>query len=61
MREEEEKGKEITRRMPKRATAIVLNENEQEDVTRRTKRHRREHHVVVRALGQVARQRTREG
>lgn len=49
MREEEEKSKETKRRMPKRATAIQLNEKEQEELTRLTRRHRSEQQVVVRA------------
>src|SRR5215472_10401703 len=35
--------------MPKRATAIQLSENEREALTRLTKRHRSEQHVVLRA------------
>jgi DNA-binding NarL/FixJ family response regulator len=35
--------------MPKRATAIHLSEQEQEELTRLTKRHRSEQQVVLRA------------
>ncbi len=35
--------------MPKRATKVVLSEKEQEELTRMTKRHRGEQHMVLRA------------
>ncbi len=35
--------------MPKRARAIYLNEKEQEELTRLTRRHRSEQHIVLRA------------
>jgi putative transposase len=35
--------------MPKRATKVVLSEREQEELTRMTKRHRSEQHMVLRA------------
>lgn len=49
MIEEEEKSKEIKNLMPKRATAIHLSEQEQEELTRLTRRHRSEQQVVLRA------------
>ena len=33
--------------MPKRATKVVLSEKEQEELTRITKRHRSEQHMVL--------------
>src|SRR5256885_5430776 len=46
---EEEKTKEKSSSMPKRATPIVLSEKEQEGLLQITKRHRSEQQVVLRA------------